>query len=105
MTYFCLIDSSDFFQFLPVSFTSRGDITFFTQSDEITLEYDDQVELVFTPNDEGIISQFENEGEYVRNTAIVKIIDNNCKLSYGTVNILLNNVQFWMIIHVLLLAS
>ena len=94
MTYFYLIDSSDFFQFLPISFTSSADITFFTKSDEITLEYDDRVELVFTPNDKGIISRFENEGEYVRNTAILKIIDSSCKLSCGTVDILLNNVQF-----------
>ena len=55
------------------------EIRLFTSNDQITLEYDDRVQLVFTPDNPALIPGLEDEGEYIRNTAIVNIIDNDSK--------------------------
>ena len=55
------------------------EIRLFTSNDQITLEYDDRVLLVFTPDNPGLIPAVEAEGEYIRDTAIVNIIDNDSK--------------------------
>ena len=59
--------------------SNNEDIRLFTSNDQITLEYDDRVLLVFTPNDPALIPVVEGAGEYIRNTAIVNIIDNESK--------------------------
>ena len=48
--------------------------------DNISLEYDDTVILTFTPDDPSLISSLETAGEYIRDTATINIIDNDCKL-------------------------
>ena len=53
------------------------EIILFPVDDEITLEYDDQILLRFTPNDSNIVSALENGFEYIRDSAIVNIIDND----------------------------
>ena len=53
------------------------DIFLFPVDDGITLEYDDQILLRFTPSDSNIISVLENGFEYIRDSAIVNIIDDN----------------------------
>ena len=58
-----------------------AEIRLFTANDEVTLEYDDRVRLDFIPTAAGLITGLESMGEYVRNTAIVNIIDNDCKFS------------------------
>ena len=55
------------------------EIRLFTSNDQITLEYDDRVRLVFTPDNPDLISGVEDVGEYIRDTAIVNIIDNDSK--------------------------
>ena len=55
------------------------EIRLFTSNDQITLEYDDRVLLVFTSNDPALIPVAEGIGEYIRDTAIVNIIDNDSK--------------------------
>ena len=70
---------SDFMQLLPISFTNEADIRLFTTYDLSTLEYDDYVILTFTPSNPFIIPALEGEGEYVRTSAIVNIIDNDRK--------------------------
>ena len=55
--------------------SDNQEIRLFTRNDQITLEYDDRVQLVFTPNDPGV----EGVGEYIRDTAIVNIIDNDSR--------------------------
>ena len=55
------------------------EIRLFTRNDQITLEYDDRIKLVFTPNNPALIPALEYEGEYIRDTAIVNIIDNDSR--------------------------
>ena len=59
--------------------SNNEEIRLFTSSDQITLEYDDRVLLVFTPDNPGLIPGVEGVGEYIRDTAIVNIIDNDSK--------------------------
>ena len=47
--------------------------------DFTTLEYDDRVMLTFTPMLPSLFSFLEAEGEFIRNIAIVSIIDNDSK--------------------------
>ena len=76
--------SSDFENLQPigVSVTSAlpsAEIRLFAANDEVTLEYEDRVRLVFNPTAANLITGLESFGEYVRNTAIVNIIDKDCK--------------------------
>ena len=66
--------------FAPISVTNSAEIRLFTANDEITLEFDDRVLLMFTPDNPGLIPGLEGMGEYMRDTATVHIIDNdrNC---------------------------
>ena len=64
----------------PVAVSRDGaEIRVFTANDEITLEYDDRILLTYIPSDSVLITGLEAVGEYVRNTAIVNIIDDDCK--------------------------
>ena len=56
-----------------------AEIRLFTTNDEVTLEYDDRVRLDFNPTAADLITGLESFGEYVRSTAIVNIIDSDCK--------------------------
>ena len=57
------------------------DIQLFTRNDDVTLEYADTVNLSFIVNPvlAGLIQQLEAAGEYIRDLAIVDIIDNDRK--------------------------
>ena len=46
-----------------------------TNSDTITLEYDDRVRLMFTPDSSALL---DGVGEYIRDSTTVNIIDNDC---------------------------
>ena len=50
-----------------------------TRNDDITLEYDDSVILTFTPDEDGLIELYEEEGEYIRDSVVVHIDDNDRK--------------------------
>ena len=81
-----IIVSSDFenLQDIGVSVTSTlpsAEIRLFTANDEVTLEYDDRVQLNFVPTAADLITGLESMGEYVRNTATVNIIDNDSKMA------------------------
>ena len=76
--------SSDFENLQPIGVSVSStlpsvDIRLFTANDEVTLEYEDRVRLEFDPIPADLITGLESLGEYVRNTAIVNIIDNDCK--------------------------
>ena len=58
-----------------------ADIHLFINNDETTLEYDDSVILIFTPFDPALITALEAEGEYIRDSATVNIIDDNSRCS------------------------
>ena len=57
-------------------------LIFHTSNDQITLEYEDRILLTFTPLNEFLIPGVEDLGEYIRDTAIVNIIDNDSKQFY-----------------------
>ena len=76
------VGTSDFAMFAPISVTNSAEIRLFTTNDEITLEYDDRVLLMFTPDDPGLIPGLEGAGEYMRDTATVHIIDNDRKYQW-----------------------
>ena len=76
--------SSDFENLQPMGVAISSDlpsaeIRLFTTNDEVTLEYEDRVLLVFNPTFADLITGLERVGEHVRNTAIVNIIDNDSK--------------------------
>ena len=56
-----------------------AEIHLFIANDEVTLEYEDRVKLNFDSTAADLITALESFGEYVRNAAIVNIIDNDCK--------------------------
>ena len=75
--------NTDFQRLNPVSvFRDGAEIRLFTANDEITLEYDDRILLTYIPSDSRLIPGVEGAGEYIRNTAIVRIIDNDSKFLY-----------------------
>ena len=53
-----------------------AEIQLFTVNDEVTLDYNDRILLRFNPSG----NQVENDYEFVRDTAIVNIIDKDSKL-------------------------
>ena len=80
LSYFLLLytDSSDFETLTSIHVTETDNsvpVRLFTSNDVITLEYDDYVIITFTPENPAIIGALETEGEYIKNTAIVNIID------------------------------
>ena len=81
---FCsFLGESDFAALTTIMYSSGSsvsvEIRLFTSNDQITLEYNDRVQLVFTPDNPDLISGVEDVGEYIRDTAIVNIIDNDSK--------------------------
>ena len=72
-------DDSDFVALDPIRVINTAEVHLLTYDDDITLEYDDSVILTFTPNDPDLIPSLEAAGEYIRNTATVKIRDNDSK--------------------------
>ena len=58
-------------------------IRVFPVNDEITLEYDDRVLLRFTPAETNLFSDLSNQFEYIRDTAVVNIIDNDRKCPFS----------------------
>ena len=78
-------DATDFqpFSTPDLMVTAANDIAIqlFSRNDDITLEYNDTVILRFivNPGLAPLIQQLEDAGEYIRDTAIVDIIDNDSK--------------------------
>ena len=74
------VGNTDFYRLSPVAVSRDGaEIRLFTAKDVITLEYNDRILLTYTPSNPGLIPGVEGAGEYIRNTAIVRIIDNDSK--------------------------
>ena len=57
----------------------------FTINDDVTLEYDDTVILRFTPDNPALIPVVESRGEFIRDIAVVNIIDDDSKLVTKTI--------------------
>ena len=78
------VGTTDFYRLSPVAVSRDGaEIRLFTAKDVITLEYNDRILLTYTPSNPGLIPA----GEYIRNTAIVRIIDNDSKNHYTTASV------------------
>ena len=84
--YTCIIiDTTDFIPYSTTdqTVTATNDIVIqlFSRNDAITLEYDDTVILRFivNPGLAGLIQQLRDVGEYIRDFAIVDIIDSDRK--------------------------
>ena len=77
------IDLTDFFNILPVAIEVEGNaierIELGTRNDDITLEYDDTILLLFIPENSSLIEFYESEGEYIRDNVTVHIIDDDRK--------------------------
>ena len=76
------LELDDFEPFSNISVQVVADnIVIQTIDDNITLEYNDRVNLVFTLSSEEVdlLQMLEAEGEYLRDTASVTIIDNDGK--------------------------
>ena len=73
-------DPSDFEEVIPVNVgNSAAEINMFIPSDQITLEYNDTVILRFTSTIPDLITGLESEGEYIRSSVMVHIIDHDSK--------------------------
>ena len=48
-------------------------------NDDITLEYNDTVILLYTPDEDDLIEFYEDLGEYIRKSMVVHIDDNDRK--------------------------
>ena len=71
-------------QFIKISgYNNAFSIRVFPVNDEITLEYDDRVLLRFTSVVTNLFSDLESHFEYIRDTAVVNIIDNDCKCLFS----------------------
>ena len=53
-----------------------------TKNDAVTLEYDDTVLLIFSPDESDLTEFYEIEGEYIRDSATVHIIDNDREFNW-----------------------
>ena len=56
-----------------------ANIRLFIRTDGITLEYNDSALLMFTTDNTALITDLEGEGEYIRDTAVVNIVDSDSK--------------------------
>ena len=71
------LGSSDFEPLIPIVFVNNTEVYISTISDRRTLEYNENILLTFTPDDPALIPV----GQYIRDTAIVNIIDDDSKCS------------------------
>ena len=77
-----IIDDDDFEQLLPITVLGNYvELRLSAKSNEITLEYNDSITLTFnTTSTNNLITGLSDAGdEYVRECAVVNIIDNNRK--------------------------
>ena len=58
------------------------------EDDDIALEYDDQLNLVYSPRPSNLIDLFEADGQFVRRVVPVFIEDNDSKANMFRVHIL-----------------
>ena len=97
---------TDFVTFLVTTVTdNRATIPLLATKDGITLEYNDSVLMTFSPSIGSIIHVLQNAGEFLRDTAIVNIIDMDCKtlniicLWFFTVHMYIYSLYYTHILH------
>ena len=71
----------------------------FITNDDITLEYDDKVRLIFTHDSPDLITDAENQAMYIRDTARANIVDDDCEyvsdIEEGLVKVIVLSLQYW----------
>ena len=76
-------NSTDYTSILPRDISAAFDygtvIELSTRNDNITLEYNDTVLLLFTPEESDLIELYESNGEYIRESLNVHIVDDDRK--------------------------
>ena len=76
-------NSTDYTTNLPVYIEIDGDteamIELCTRNDNITLEYNDTVLLLFTPEKSDLNEIYKSHGEYIRESMNVHIVDDDRK--------------------------
>ena len=85
------IGSSDFARLTPINVISNIDdpvteFRLFTTNDKIALENDDRILLRFTPTQDDLIPGLARYFQYIRDTAIINIIDIDCKCIFHKTN-------------------
>ena len=76
--YLCLcVAASDFVPFIELRVRNFVEVVLFTTNDNVTLEYEDRVQLRYSASH--FASVLEDAGEYIRDTATLNIIDNDRK--------------------------
>ena len=75
------IESTDFaLRDTPVVLSGGlSDVRLDASNDDVTLEYGDTVILRLDPTDANIVDLVEGQGQFLRDTATVTILDNDCK--------------------------
>ena len=78
------VGSSNFEELTPITVMNNNantstEVCLFIVNDDTTLEYEDRVLLRFTPAHSSLIPGLENNFESIRDTAVVIIIDDDCK--------------------------
>ena len=75
------IESTDFaLRDTPVRLVSGfSEVSLDASNDDVTLEIGDTVILRLDPTAANIVDLVEGEGQFLRDTATVTILDNNCK--------------------------
>ena len=58
-----------------------SDVRLDASNDDVTLEIGDTVILKLDPTDANIVNRVEGQGQFLRDTATVTILDNDCKLT------------------------
>ena len=75
-----IIGTSDYEHIIPIRvFQDSTSVRLITHQDIMSLEYDDSIILVFTPDNPTLIPALEAEREFIRDTATVNIIDDDSK--------------------------
>ena len=93
-----IIGNSEFQRLTPIRVINNyanpsTDIHLYTSNDETALEYDDRVLLKFTPTHVNLTPGLERNFEYIRDTAVVNIIDNDRKCP--SPQCLYNNINYY----------
>ena len=83
--FFIHIGSSDFEEVQSIQCSNNSvRISLLASIDDISLEIGDRINLMFRPEDPSFVQDIENNGEFIRDTATVNIIDINRKYDYDS---------------------
>lgn len=72
----------DYEELSPTEITdSDAEIVLFTINDDIALEFNELIHVIYKPTHEYYVKDLEKKGEFFRDVATVRIMDNDSELS------------------------